>query len=107
METSRGGAAAATWMFRGETARLRYYDGHFPPGFSFNRKGWEHILNKHGGKLPLKIKAVPEGTVVPTKNARGPRARSRRPAGRGDAAACAASSAAAAPSDSECRRRCS
>mmetsp|Transcript_2844 Transcript_2844/g.8596 ORF Transcript_2844/g.8596 Transcript_2844/m.8596 type:complete len:483 (-) Transcript_2844:41-1489(-) len=45
-----------------------YYDGHFPPGFSFNRKGWEHILNKHGGKLPLKIKAVPEGTVVPTKN---------------------------------------
>ena len=34
----------------------------------FNRKGWEHILNKHGGKLPLKIKAVPEGTPVSVSN---------------------------------------
>lgn len=30
--------------------------------------GWMHILNTHGGKLPLLIKAVPEGTVVPTRN---------------------------------------
>jgi nicotinamide phosphoribosyltransferase len=35
----------------------------------FNREGWEHILNVHGGKLPISIKAVPEGTVVPYKNA--------------------------------------
>ena len=34
----------------------------------FNRKGWEHILNKHGGKLPLKIKAVLEGTPVSVSN---------------------------------------
>jgi nicotinamide phosphoribosyltransferase len=34
----------------------------------FNRKGWEHILNAHGGKLPIRIKAVPEGTVVPVDN---------------------------------------
>jgi len=34
----------------------------------FHRKGWEHILNKHGGKLPISIKAVPEGSVVPYKN---------------------------------------
>lgn len=34
----------------------------------FNRKGWEHILHKCGGKLPVAIKAVPEGTIVPVKN---------------------------------------
>ncbi len=34
----------------------------------FNRKGWERILKEHGGKLPLLIKAVPEGTLVPTRN---------------------------------------
>ena len=30
----------------------------------FNRKMWEHILVNHGGKLPVRIKAVPEGTVA-------------------------------------------
>ena len=35
---------------------------------AFNRAGWEHILRKHGGKLPISIKAVPEGTMVPVKN---------------------------------------
>merc|ERR1719316_2406169 len=34
----------------------------------FNVEGWEHILKVHGGRLPVSIKAVPEGTVVPTKN---------------------------------------
>eukprot|EP00937_MAST-01D_sp_MAST-1D-sp2_P001253 g1253.t1 len=34
----------------------------------FHRAGWEYILEKHGGKLPIAIKAVPEGTVVPVKN---------------------------------------
>lgn len=34
----------------------------------FNRAGWEYILNNHDGKLPLRIKAVPEGMVVPTNN---------------------------------------
>jgi len=39
-------------------------------GFShFNRKMWEHILHKHDGLLPIKIKAVPEGSVVDIKNA--------------------------------------
>lgn len=37
-------------------------------GYEFNRKGWEHILNKHGGKLPISIQAVKEGTVLPTHN---------------------------------------
>mmetsp|Transcript_30880 Transcript_30880/g.80615 ORF Transcript_30880/g.80615 Transcript_30880/m.80615 type:complete len:404 (-) Transcript_30880:704-1915(-) len=34
----------------------------------FNEEGWRHIVNAHGGMLPISIKAVPEGTVVPTKN---------------------------------------
>ncbi len=34
----------------------------------FNRAGWEHIERKYYGRLPLLIKAVPEGTSVPTGN---------------------------------------
>merc|ERR1712032_666544 len=34
----------------------------------FNRSAWEYIAKKHGGKLPVEIKAVPEGTVLPYKN---------------------------------------
>lgn len=34
----------------------------------FNKVGWEYILNEHGGKLPLLIKAVPEGLIVPSRN---------------------------------------
>jgi nicotinamide phosphoribosyltransferase len=37
-------------------------------GEPFNREGWEYILSAHGGYLPVVIKAVPEGTVVPVKN---------------------------------------
>lgn len=37
-------------------------------GLPFNRKGWEIIVNEHGGLLPLEIEAVPEGTVMPTRN---------------------------------------
>jgi nicotinamide phosphoribosyltransferase len=33
-----------------------------------NRAGWEHILDHWDGNLPIKIKAVPEGTVVPNHN---------------------------------------
>lgn len=34
-------------------------------GDDFDREFWEHIVNVHGGKLPLHIRAIPEGTVVP------------------------------------------
>src|ERR1017187_9773717 len=34
----------------------------------FNKEGWEYIMREHRGKLPIKIKAVPEGTPVPTGN---------------------------------------
>jgi nicotinamide phosphoribosyltransferase len=37
-------------------------------GEPFNRAGWQYILDKHAGYLPVVIKAVPEGTVVPVKN---------------------------------------
>jgi nicotinamide phosphoribosyltransferase len=37
-------------------------------GEPFNREGWERILQVHGGYLPVVIRAVPEGTVVPVKN---------------------------------------
>mmetsp|Transcript_57973 Transcript_57973/g.101581 ORF Transcript_57973/g.101581 Transcript_57973/m.101581 type:complete len:659 (+) Transcript_57973:82-2058(+) len=37
------------------------------PG-NFNRAGWEYILQRHGGRLPISIKAVPEGTTVPLKS---------------------------------------
>jgi len=42
-------------------------DNHMSPGH-FNVEGWQHILSAHGGHLPISIKAVPEGTVVPVKN---------------------------------------
>ena len=43
------------------------YDAQLGPGL-FNYEGWKHILDKHCGQLPLRIKAVPEGSVIPYKN---------------------------------------
>lgn len=37
-------------------------------GVSFNREGWEKIVIKHNGYLPIIIKAVPEGMDIPTHN---------------------------------------
>jgi nicotinamide phosphoribosyltransferase len=33
-------------------------------GLPFNREGWEIIVNEYGGRLPVEIQAVPEGTVM-------------------------------------------
>lgn len=44
------------------------YAKHFGTAELFYREGWEYILKQHGGKLPVRIKAVAEGTVVPTHN---------------------------------------
>lgn len=41
---------------------------HFGTDSLFNREMWEHILEKHGGRLPIEIRAVPEGTPVPVSN---------------------------------------
>lgn len=37
-------------------------------GVPFNRAGWMRIAHELGGRLPVRIRAVPEGTVVPTHN---------------------------------------
>jgi hypothetical protein len=37
-------------------------------GVPFNREGWMHIVTAHQGRLPVRICAVPEGSVVPNLN---------------------------------------
>ena len=37
-------------------------------GLPFNRAGWEHLIEKHDGRLPIRIQAVPEGSIVPVSN---------------------------------------
>ncbi len=34
-------------------------------GLPFNREGWETLVTRHGGKLPLLVEALPEGSIVP------------------------------------------
>ena len=38
-------------------------------GEPFNETGWRYIVDHHKGLLPIRIRAVPEGTVVPTHQA--------------------------------------
>ncbi|MFO0664228.1 MAG: nicotinate phosphoribosyltransferase [Polyangiaceae bacterium] len=35
-------------------------------GLPFHRAGFEHILTRHDGYLPVSVEALPEGTVLPT-----------------------------------------
>jgi nicotinamide phosphoribosyltransferase len=37
-------------------------------GEPFNREGWDYIVNELNGFLPIRIKAAPEGSVIPTSN---------------------------------------
>lgn len=37
-------------------------------GEPFNEAGFRYILDTYGGYLPIRIRAVPEGSVVPTRN---------------------------------------
>jgi nicotinamide phosphoribosyltransferase len=78
---ARGGEFPAV-MFVGLQAFLREYLAHpvtledideaedisRGQGMHFNRDNWLGLLRDHGGYLPVEIEAVPEGTVVPTKN---------------------------------------
>lgn len=41
---------------------------HFNNDRIFNERGWRYILNEHGGYLPLEIRSLPEGTMVPNSN---------------------------------------
>lgn len=38
-------------------------------GEPFNEAGWRYIVDHHAGLLPIRIRAVPEGAVVPTHHA--------------------------------------
>lgn len=81
---SRGGAWSTTTFFGLQYFLQEYLEGqvvtqekideaeeivnlHLGPN-SFNREGWQYILDTYDGRLPVLIKAVPEGTVVPTSN---------------------------------------
>lgn len=78
---SRGGRFPVT-MFMGLQAYLREYlmrpitledidEAEFierEQGMHFNRDNWLGVLNDHGGYLPVEIEAIPEGTVLPTRN---------------------------------------
>jgi nicotinamide phosphoribosyltransferase len=44
------------------------FAAHFGNASYFNEAGWRHILYTHGGRLPVIIRAVPEGMSVPTSN---------------------------------------
>ncbi|MDR2642810.1 MAG: nicotinate phosphoribosyltransferase [Planctomycetaceae bacterium] len=44
------------------------FAAHFGDKTLFNREAWEYILQVHNGRLPIQIKAVPEGTPVPSFN---------------------------------------
>lgn len=43
----------------------RFAEAHGTP---YNYDGWVALIKKYGGYLPIEIKAVPEGTTVPTGN---------------------------------------
>jgi nicotinamide phosphoribosyltransferase len=45
-----------------------FWNSHFGRNDVFPREAWENLLTKHGGKLPIIIRAVPEGTIVPNQN---------------------------------------
>jgi nicotinamide phosphoribosyltransferase len=78
---SRGGEYPAT-LFVGLQAFIREYlmhpltgddileaeEIHRAMGVSIDRQKWLDMLNDHGGYLPIEIEAVPEGTVLPTRN---------------------------------------
>ncbi len=35
---------------------------------AFNKEGWQYILDTYDGKLPVSIKSVPEGSIIPINN---------------------------------------
>lgn len=46
----------------------KFCEAHFGRKDVFNKEGWQYILDKYKGKLPLRIKAVPEGSIIPKSN---------------------------------------
>ncbi|XP_028855317.1 nicotinamide phosphoribosyltransferase 2 [Denticeps clupeoides] len=44
-----------------------FYQLHFKQAV-FDEEGWRQVLEKHDGRLPIRIKAVPEGKIIPRGN---------------------------------------
>lgn len=44
-----------------------FFQMHFKQAV-FDEEGWRKILEKHDGRLPIRIKAVPEGRIIPRGN---------------------------------------
>lgn len=78
---SRGGKSDETLFFGLQYILAKYLSTRVTPamvneaeavflahGEPFNRAGWERVVQVHEGRLPLRIRAVPEGMVVPTGN---------------------------------------
>jgi len=78
---SRGGKYEKTLFFGLQYILKKYFSQSITPemveeagiffkahGEPFNYDGWMYIANELEGKLPIRIRAVPEGTVVPTSN---------------------------------------
>lgn len=84
---ARGGSYPGVIPFGQQGNLMRYFVGqvvtnekieeardiigsHFGNTTLFNaaEEMWKHIVDKHGGMLPLEIKSVPEGTLVPVRN---------------------------------------
>lgn len=42
---------------------------YFYPGFPYKKDGWQYILDKYRGRLPIDVYAVKEGSIIPTGNA--------------------------------------
>ncbi len=77
--SSRGGDYAQTCFF-GLQAYIREYlmkpitahdvneaaEFYANYGVPFNKEGWDLVVRRHGGHMPVRISAVPEGTLVPT-----------------------------------------
>ena len=85
LEARKGGEYAEVMFFGLQYILKRYFTGqvvtkakidqaeavfkaHFGDATLFNREGWEYILTEHGGRLPVVIKAVPEGMIIPEGN---------------------------------------
>ena len=84
-ESRNGAAFPYTTFFGLQAIMMEYLEGirvtqsvineaatlsaaHFGNDQYFNLSGWQHILRDHGGRLPIRIKAVPEGMSVATNN---------------------------------------
>ncbi|MFM2394900.1 MAG: hypothetical protein RLZZ546_2883 [Bacteroidota bacterium] len=62
------GAVLSEEMAEEAWEKLNGENGVFGKDGSYSKEEWLKLIRKHNGVLPLRIKAVPEGTVVPVKN---------------------------------------